>query len=49
MTERLDRMGEPESGAEVRRIARDLGAAMDDDRSDSLEEMFENDMSREER
>lgn len=44
MADRLEFMDEPDSGAEMRRVVRELGKAADDDASDEMEEMFEADM-----
>lgn len=40
---RLDGMEEPESAAEMRNLAREVGKAMDDDLSDDFEQAFEAD------
>lgn len=44
IADRLEYMDEPESGAELREIVRELGKATDDDVSEEMEEMFEADM-----
>ena len=44
IADRLDLMSEPETGADMREIVRELGKATDDDVSAELEEMFEADM-----
>ena len=44
MADRLETFGEPESNAEMRQMARELGKAMDDDMADEMEEMFEADL-----
>jgi putative FmdB family regulatory protein len=44
LADRMDEMGEPESPSEMRRIVRDMGAALDEDASDEMEELFEEDM-----
>jgi putative FmdB family regulatory protein len=44
ITDRLERVGEPESASELREMARDAGAAADEDLADEFEEMFEADM-----
>lgn len=41
----LEAMGEPDSPAEMRRIVRNLGKAMDDDMADEMEEMLEADLA----
>lgn len=41
---RLERMHEPDSYSEIRRTMREMGSAMDDDSSDDLEELFEEDI-----
>lgn len=45
LADRLETMGEPDSPAEMRRLAREMGKAMDDDMADEMEEMFESDMA----
>lgn len=45
VTDRLDRIGEPESYQEMRSLVRDIGSASDDEFADDLEEMFEEDIS----
>lgn len=44
IADNLERMGEPESPAEMREMVREMGRAMDEDMSEDLEEMFESDM-----
>lgn len=44
MADRLESMNEPDAGADMRNIVRELGKATDDDVSAELEEMFEADM-----
>lgn len=44
IADRLETMGEPESPAEMRALAKEMGRAMDDDMSEDLEAMFEADM-----
>ncbi|HET6644913.1 MAG TPA: zinc ribbon domain-containing protein [Fimbriimonadales bacterium] len=39
--DRLERMGEPESYSEMRDTIRDVGSALDEDVSDEMKEMFE--------
>ena len=39
--DRLERMGEPDSYSEVRDTLKDVGAALDDDVSEEMEAMFE--------
>jgi putative FmdB family regulatory protein len=41
----LEAMGEPDSPTAMRAAMRDMGKALDDDLSDDLEEMFEEDLS----
>ena len=41
LADRMDQMGEPESPAEARRLAREFGKAMDEDASDEMEEFLE--------
>ena len=43
LADRIESMDDPESPAEMRSIVRELGKAMDEDVSDELEEMFEDD------
>ena len=43
ISDRLDRMDEPESSAEMRSLAKEVGKAMDDDLSDDFEQAFEAD------
>jgi putative FmdB family regulatory protein len=42
--DRLEITGEPDSSAESRRLIREMGKAMDEDASDELEQMFEEDI-----
>jgi putative FmdB family regulatory protein len=44
IADRLESMNEPETGADMREVVRELGKATDDDLSAELEEMFEADM-----
>lgn len=44
MADRLEMMGNPDSGADMREMVKEMGRAMDDDMSDDMEEMFEQDM-----
>ncbi len=44
IADRLELMNEPETGADMREVVRELGKATDDDFSSELEEMFEADM-----
>lgn len=44
IADRLESIDEPETGAELRGIVRELGKASDDDVSEDLEAMFESDM-----
>lgn len=43
LADRLDEM-EPESASEMRRMVRDVGKAMDEDVSDEMEEMLDDDL-----
>ena len=43
MSDRLETMGEPDSGGGMRRLVREMGKAMDDDMADEMEELFESD------
>lgn len=45
LSDRLELGGEPESPAEMRRLVREMGKAMDEDVSDEMEEMFEEDVA----
>ncbi len=45
MADRLDRVGDPDSGTEMRRLAREMGHALDEDAADELEEMYEQDVA----
>lgn len=45
MAERLDRVGDPDSGTEMRRLAREMGHALNEDAADELEEMYEQDVA----
>jgi putative FmdB family regulatory protein len=42
--DRLEIGGEPDSAAESRRLIREMGKAMDEDASEELEELFEQDL-----
>ncbi len=44
LSDRLEAYGDPESPAEMRRMAREVGKALDEDSSDELEEMLEGDL-----
>ena len=44
MADRLESMGEPETGSEMREMMKELGRASDEDMADEMEEMFESDM-----
>jgi len=48
IADQLEFMDEPESGAGMRDLVRELGKATDDDVSDEMEQMFEADMEGEE-
>jgi hypothetical protein len=43
LSDRMDQYGEPESLSEARRLAREVGSAMDEDMSDDMEAMLEED------
>ena len=45
LADRLETMGEPDSGSQMREMMKEMGKAMDEDVSDEMEEMFEADMS----
>ncbi len=40
----LSSMGEPSDHAQIRRLAKEMGSALDDSVSDEMEQMFEDDM-----
>lgn len=40
----LSLMGEPSNHAEIRRLAKEMGSALDDSVADEMEQMFEEDM-----
>jgi hypothetical protein len=44
IADRLEMMGEPDSGSEMRSVLRELGKAGEEDVSAEIEEMFEADM-----
>lgn len=41
IADRVERMGEPDSPAEMRKLVREMGSAMDEDMGDEMEEMLE--------
>ena len=43
LADRFDSMSEPGSAVEMRKTVREMGKAMDEDMSDEMEEMFEED------
>ncbi len=45
MADRVERMGEPESPAQLREVMREMGKAMDEDYSDEMEKVFEEDVA----
>ena len=45
LADKVEGMGEPGSYREMRDVVREAGAAMDEDVSDEMEEMFESDLS----
>jgi hypothetical protein len=44
MADRLESMGDSETGSEMREMMKELGRASDEDMADEMEEMFESDM-----
>jgi putative FmdB family regulatory protein len=44
MADHLETMGEPDSPSAMREMVREMGKAMDEDMSDEMEAMFEEDM-----
>jgi hypothetical protein len=44
LADRLDTMEEPDSPSAMRRMAREMGKALDEDVSDEIEEVFEADL-----
>lgn len=44
LADRIDRMGEPESAAEMRDFVKEMGRASDDEYTDDFEAMFEHEM-----
>ena len=44
LADRLDTMDEPDSPSAMRRMAREMGKALDEDVSDEMEEVFEADL-----
>jgi hypothetical protein len=44
LADRLETMGEPDSPSEMRDVMREMGKAMDEDVSDEMEQLFEEDM-----
>lgn len=44
LADRMEGMPEPDSPAEARKLVREMGKAMDEDLSDEMEEMFEDDL-----
>ncbi len=44
LADSLEGMGDPDSPAEMRKMMREMGKALDEDVSDELEEVFEADM-----
>ena len=45
LADRMEIQGEPDSPAEMRRLAREAGAAMDEDMTDEMEQMLEEDVT----
>lgn len=44
LADRLEQYGEPDSPSEMREMMREMGKAVDEDMSDDMEAMFEQDM-----
>jgi len=44
LADQLETMGEPDSPRQMREMVREMGKAMDEDLSDEMEEMFEEDL-----
>ncbi len=47
LADELETMGDPDSPAEMRKMMREMGKALDEDVADELEEVFEADMEAE--
>ncbi len=45
MADRVERMGEPETPGQLREVMREMGKAMDEDYSDEMERVFEEDVA----
>jgi putative FmdB family regulatory protein len=45
IADRLEGMGEPDSPSQMRHMMREMGKALDEDVSDEMEELFEQDIS----
>jgi putative FmdB family regulatory protein len=48
IADQMESMGEPDSPSEMRRVMREMGKAMDEDVSDEMEEMLEEDLANDE-
>jgi putative FmdB family regulatory protein len=48
IADQMEMMGEPDSPSEMRRVVREMGKAMDEDVSDEMEEMLEEDLANDE-
>lgn len=44
LADRMELMGEPDSPAEMRKLVREMGSALDEGMADEMEEMFEADL-----
>ncbi len=44
MADRVELLGEPESGTDMRRVVREFGKGLDEDASDEMEEILESDL-----
>lgn len=45
MADRLEQMGEPESPSEMREVMKEMGRALDEDASEEMEEIFEQEVA----
>ena len=45
IADRFEAMGEPDSPSEMRHVMREMGKAMDEDVSEEMEELFEEDLA----
>jgi hypothetical protein len=46
LADRVESMGEPDSPAEMRRLIKEMGKAMDEDMSEEMEQMLEEDFEK---